>query len=175
MNKNTTAVIFSLIVIFVIGGVVFAVRQTAVESKTLEPFAQCIEESGAKFYGAFWCPHCNQQKALFGRAHRALPYVECSTPDGNNQTEICATENIESYPTWKFTDGTTSNGVTSLAVLAEKTGCVIPVEGEETPVDTNNLEAQTTEIEATSVATPQEVEVSLTEEPQIEGFTPELE
>jgi len=21
--------------------------------------AECLTESGAKFYGAYWCPHCN--------------------------------------------------------------------------------------------------------------------
>jgi len=164
MNKNTTAVIFSLIVILVIGGIVFAVRQTAVESKALEPFAQCVNDSGAKFYGAFWCPHCNQQKALFGRAYKALPYVECSTPDGNSQTEICATENIESYPTWKFADGTTSNGVTSVKDLAERTGCALPSE-----------EATVTETTEVETAESPEIEVKLTEDPKIEAFTPELE
>ena len=48
----------------------------------LETFAQCLGEKRALFYGAFWCPHCQEQKAMFGAAQRRLPYVECSTPDG---------------------------------------------------------------------------------------------
>ncbi len=159
MNKNTIAVIFTLIVILVIGGIISAVRKTAVESKVLEPFAQCLNDSGAKFYGAYWCPHCNQQKSLFGRAHKSLPYVECSTPDGKGQTEVCTEEGIESYPTWKFADGTTSNGVTSLEVLAEKTGCELP--GEEAVVE----EVKVTVAEEVVAEAPTE----------IEPFVPELE
>lgn len=37
---------------------------------------------GAKFYGAFWCSHCYDQKVQFGaQAAELLPYVECF-PDG---------------------------------------------------------------------------------------------
>ena len=89
-------------------------------------FAQCLKNEGAIFYGAFWCPHCKAQKALFGDAESALPYVECSMPDGNNQTEICKTMKIESYPTWEFKNGVRMTGVLSLAELAEKTSCVTP-------------------------------------------------
>jgi hypothetical protein len=179
MNKNTTAVIFGLIVILVVGGIVFAVRQTSVESRALEPFAQCINDSGAKFYGAFWCPHCNQQKSLFGRAYKALPYIECSTPDSNGQTDICIEEEIESYPTWKFADGTSASGVVSLAVLAERTGCELPGEGEELEESTDAVEETTSasvaEVEATPVITSEEIEIDLTQDSKIEAFTPELE
>jgi thiol-disulfide isomerase/thioredoxin len=89
-------------------------------------FAQCLKDEGAIFYGAFWCPHCKSQKALFGDAESQLPYVECSTLDGNSQTQICRTRKIESYPTWEFKNGTRSTGVLSFAELAEKTGCVAP-------------------------------------------------
>lgn len=43
-----------------------------------DQFAQCLEEKGAVFYGAFWCPHCQAQKALFGKSAKKLPYVECA-------------------------------------------------------------------------------------------------
>lgn len=89
--------------------------------------AQCIQNSGAVFYGAFWCSHCRQQKELFGEeGMAALAYVECSTADGKNQTQVCIDKKIESYPTWEFQDGTRTTGVQTLAQLAEKTSCVIP-------------------------------------------------
>jgi thiol-disulfide isomerase/thioredoxin len=89
--------------------------------------AQCIKDSGAIFYGAFWCSHCRQQKDLFGKeAMAALAYVECSTPDGEGQTPICKDKKIESYPTWEFKDGTRTTGVQTLVQLAEKTSCVDP-------------------------------------------------
>lgn len=91
-----------------------------------DTLAQCIADSGATFYGAFWCPHCQDQKRIFGSASQYLPYVECSTPDGNAQTQICIDEEITSYPTWKLADGTVLDGVRQPADLAAATNCAMP-------------------------------------------------
>ncbi|NUM25406.1 MAG: hypothetical protein HUU49_02145 [Candidatus Buchananbacteria bacterium] len=88
----------------------------------LDSFARCISDSGAKFYGAFWCSACNSQKDLFGRSERLLPYVECSSSNGQSQTIVCQQAKIESYPTWEF-NGQRQVGVMSLQALSEKTGC----------------------------------------------------
>lgn len=62
--------------------------------------ADYLTETGAKMYGAYWCPHCATQKRAFGRAAVRLPYVECA-PDGiNAQPEACAAVGVEAYPTW---------------------------------------------------------------------------
>lgn len=92
----------------------------------LDEFAQCLDESGAKFYGAFWCPHCQAQKRLFGRSVERLPYVECSTPDGNAQLQECIDAEVESYPTWEFSDGSRLTGERTLQELAAKTSCELP-------------------------------------------------
>ncbi len=76
-------------------------------------------------YGAFWCPHCQNQKKMFGSAADLLPYVECSTPDGKGQLTICKEKNIEGYPTWEFSDGTRLSGEVPLQTLAAKSGCEI--------------------------------------------------
>ena len=89
-------------------------------------FASCLGEKNATFYGAFWCPHCQNQKALFGKAAGLLPYVECSTPDGRGQLPTCGTQGIQSYPTWIFSDGTRLTGEIPLQTLASKTGCELP-------------------------------------------------
>lgn len=96
-----------------------AERQTA----SLVSLAQCLTEKGAKFYGAFWCSHCQNQKEMFGDASQYLPYIECSAEDGKSQLQICKDNNIASYPTWIFTDNTRETGEVSLEKLAEKTGC----------------------------------------------------
>lgn len=96
-------------------------------SSPVAQFAQCLKDSGATFYGAFWCPHCKTQKALFGDAASLLPYVECSTPDGNRQLQICINKKIEGYPTWEFADGSRLSGEQSFAQLAEKSQCPAPV------------------------------------------------
>lgn len=92
----------------------------------LDTFAQCLSDQGAKFYGAFWCPHCQNQKTLFGKSEKHLPYIECSTPDGQRQLDICIDAGIEGYPTWEFSSGERLSGEIPLEVLAEKTGCVLP-------------------------------------------------
>jgi len=95
-------------------------------ASNLEPFAQCLKDKGATFYGAFWCPHCQKQKAMFGSAVKLLPYVECSTPDGKAQLQACIDKKIDNYPTWEFADGSRLTGEVALTSLAEKTGCSLP-------------------------------------------------
>lgn len=94
----------------------------------LSEFATCIADSGAKFYGAFWCSHCQNQKKAFKEAASLLPYVECSTADGKSQTAVCRDAGITSYPTWVFADGTSMTGEVPFAGLSEGTGCVAPIE-----------------------------------------------
>jgi len=91
-----------------------------------DQFAQCLEEKGITFYGAFWCPHCQDQKRLFGRSKDKLPYVECSMPDQKTQTQVCIDEKITGYPTWVFADGSRVNQVMQLSELAEKSTCELP-------------------------------------------------
>ena len=82
MNKA-----FVIIVILVAVFLVYYVYHQNQPSQ-LDGFAQCITDSGAKFYGAFWCPHCQNEKRLFGSAEKLLPYIECSTPDGQGQLSV---------------------------------------------------------------------------------------
>lgn len=88
-------------------------------------FAQCLKDSGTTFYGAFWCPHCRSQKEMFGAAQKLLPYIECSTLDGNGQLPVCREKGITGYPTWEFPDGSRLSGEQSFATLAEKSGCAL--------------------------------------------------
>lgn len=92
----------------------------------LDTFAQCLTEKKVTFFGAFWCPHCQAQKALFGRSARLLPYTECSTPNSQGQTQICIDKGIKSYPIWEFADGSRLDGEQTLADLAAKTSCELP-------------------------------------------------
>jgi thiol-disulfide isomerase/thioredoxin len=91
-----------------------------------DQFAQCLTDKGAKFYGAFWCPHCQAQKRLFGKSAKLLPYVECSTPDGKGKLAVCKDNGVEGYPTWEFADGTRKTGEVPLAELAITTSCPLP-------------------------------------------------
>lgn len=110
-------------VIILIGGLAFIPNK---KTGNLDAFTQCVSDSGAKFYGAFWCSACQSQKETFNSSKKLLPYVECSTPDGKNQLEICIDEGIEKYPTWVFPDSSILTGVLSLETLSEKTDCELP-------------------------------------------------
>ncbi len=114
-----------ILLVFIGGGIGFMVYSGNQPDK-LDSFASCLKEKKATFFGAFWCPHCQTQKTMFGRSERLLPYVECSTPDGNAQTKICIDNKIKSYPTWEFADGSRETGEVPLQKLAEKTGCELP-------------------------------------------------
>lgn len=119
MKAYTSWILVIVAVAALLGGMVW---YSSMPGK-LDAFAGCVKESGAAFYGAFWCPHCQAQKALFGKSAKLLPYVECSTPDGQGQLQVCKDAKVESYPTWQFADGTRKTGELSLADLAGFTGC----------------------------------------------------
>jgi hypothetical protein len=94
---------------------------------TLDGFAQCLKAKGAKMYGAWWCPHCAEQKEMFGFAFQYVNYVECS-PEGKREplNQVCKQAGIKNFPTWQFPDGSRTDGPQPLAVLGEKTGCKLP-------------------------------------------------
>lgn len=124
--------IFVLVIVLLIVGTLATALTRGVSTGAPTPgkydaFAQCLKDSGAIFYGAFWCPHCQAQKKLFGSSQKFLPYVECSTADGQGQNQICIDKKVTGYPTWEFADGTRPfSGEATFAQLAEKTACVLP-------------------------------------------------
>jgi thiol-disulfide isomerase/thioredoxin len=124
-NKSPNFILWAGIILMVVV-VIFAVSERQPDDGRYDGFASCLSEKGAIFYGAFWCPHCQSQKKLFGSSASKLNYIECSTPDGRAQTPVCIDRSVKSYPTWEFADGSRELGEVSLAKLAEKTGCVLP-------------------------------------------------
>jgi uncharacterized membrane protein/glutaredoxin len=89
------------------------------EDPWVRGLAEHLSKSDAKFYGASWCPHCNDQKKLFGSSTKRIPYVECS-PGGPNapQASVCKEKGIQSYPTW-IINGQRYTGVQQLDTLAQ--------------------------------------------------------
>lgn len=88
----------------------------------LQALAQHLADTDARFYGAFWCPSCREQKALFGGAADALPYVECS-PSGRGGpfTMACLTAGVTNFPTWNIR-GRSYEGVLQPEELAARSG-----------------------------------------------------
>ena len=123
--KKAKTIWITLIVLIVIGGGVYLLAREAKKPGVYDTLAQCITDSGAKFYGAWWCPHCQAQKAMFGKSGKKLPYIECQT-QSRQLTDECIAADIEGYPTWIFADGTRQTGEHTIEALAEKTNCELP-------------------------------------------------
>ena len=92
----------------------------------LSALARHLDQHGAKFYGASWCPHCQEQKAAFGAAGDDLPYVECSPhgPRGPRAT-ACEMADIRNYPTW-VVDGRRHERLLTPEQLARMSGFAWP-------------------------------------------------
>jgi uncharacterized membrane protein len=92
------------------------------EDPRLRALAEHLDAIDARFYGASWCPHCTDQKALFGASADRLPYVECS-PEGPRtpQAPACRDAGIDSYPTW-IIEGERHSGLLRPDELARLSG-----------------------------------------------------
>jgi len=89
----------------------------SVKTDNLDDFAKCLTNKGAVMYGAVWCSHCKDQKAMFGESFKYVNYVECP----ENQA-LCDQKGITGYPTW-IINGMSYPGVQSLETLSNKTDC----------------------------------------------------
>lgn len=92
-------------------------QQTPTEN--LDTFAQCITKKWAVLYGAKTCPHCLEQRKMFGDSVQYVDYVECT-----EEYERCA--DLKWVPVWKFADWSQVEGRQSFSTLAEKTHCTLP-------------------------------------------------
>ena len=90
------------------------------EDPYVRSLAEHLGKSGAKFYGAYWCPVCDRQKVMFGPSAKRLPYVECS-PGGPRtpQAGECVAAGVQSYPTW-IIGGVKSTGLIPMDELARR-------------------------------------------------------
>lgn len=124
--KRTKTITWTLIVIALLISIFTYIQSMPPPAGKYDAFAKCIANTSTTFYGAYWCPHCHNQKTMFGSAAQYLPYVECSLPDQSGQTQVCIDKGVQEYPTWYFPDGSSSTGEVSLDVLSQKTGCPLP-------------------------------------------------
>lgn len=90
-----------------------------------DEFAQCLTQKGVKMYGAYWCPHCNNQKKAFAGSWKHIDYIECSLPNKGGQSTTCQEADIQAYPTWELPDGQRIEGELSMKRLSELSGCTL--------------------------------------------------
>lgn len=88
--------------------------------------ARHLKQIGAKEYVAWWCPHCHEQKQLFGKqAYSEIDHVECDPGGKNPRPDLCQAAKVQSYPTWEI-NGKSYSGVQSLEELAQASGYTGP-------------------------------------------------
>ncbi len=84
--------------------------------------AEYLTVKGVKFYGAYWCSHCKNQKSLFGATAAAkLPYIECAKDGDNSQRQLCKDKVIKMFPTWVI-NGQYVTGTHDLAEIVKLVG-----------------------------------------------------
>ena len=92
-----------------------------------DAFARCLASKNAKMYGLYWCPHCVEQKEMFGASFRNVNYVECAMKDKPGElAPECKAAGVKLFPSWQFGMDPPKEGVLSLYALSDKTGCSLP-------------------------------------------------
>jgi hypothetical protein len=118
------AVTIAALVVVVFAGIYYLA--TRHRPGRLDAFAQCLSSKGVKMYGAYWCPHCEEQKEQFGSSFDYVPYVECGVQGSRAEQPVCVEAKIKNFPTWVFTDGARVEGKLQMTALRDKTGCPLP-------------------------------------------------
>ena len=90
-----------------------------------DSLAECMASKQVKMYGAYWCPHCADQKEILGKSSRFV-YVECGVPGSRAEQEQCIAQGVKLFPTWRFADGALTPGVFTAQELSDRTGCSLP-------------------------------------------------
>lgn len=115
---NFKVILIGLIVTgAIVAGFIYA-AQSKQPARDLTLLAQCLAEKNITMYGAYWCPHCQREKAAFGDAWKLVPYVECT-----QETQKCLDANVKGYPTWIFPNGKRLEGEQGPDKLAQESGC----------------------------------------------------
>ncbi|AKG21996.1 vitamin K epoxide reductase family protein [Calothrix sp. 336/3] len=101
-------------------GVGWEIKSTSGEAEIA--LAKHLTQIGAKEYIAWWCPHCHEQKELFGKeAYKEIRHIECDPRGKNPQPNQCTAAGIEGFPTWQI-NGKLYPNVQSLNKLADISG-----------------------------------------------------
>lgn len=125
-NKNSKikleiALVIVVILIVIFLGWSWQEKRSPYKEGALDNFARCLAAKNFVMYGAYWCPHCQNEKAAFGSSFKYIPYVECT-----KEVQKCLDAKIEGYPTWIIGGEKRLMGEQGLARLSSISGCPLP-------------------------------------------------
>ncbi len=120
MNLSSGGFMKWILGLIIISTIVLTACSTGntVKSGQYDSLATCMTANGATMYGTEWCPHCKNQKEMFGNSFSLIDYVDC-----DRYKNECIGAGVEGYPTWKI-NGSNYAGTQNLYTLAEKSGCL---------------------------------------------------
>ncbi len=119
--KKVIVILVLIGVVFVVTFVVFRLHTSSYIPNKLDAFAKCLTEKGAVMYGTDYCEWCQKQKADFGSAWQFVNYANCVS-----DPQKCTAQNIQSTPTWIFSDGERLIGYQTLENLSKQSSCPLP-------------------------------------------------
>ncbi|MBR9689400.1 MAG: hypothetical protein GOV01_00685 [Candidatus Altiarchaeota archaeon] len=111
VNKGMT-----ILAIILISIILYSVNFNSTPGQ-YDDFAECISDNGAIMYGTDWCPHCKNQKALFGKSFKKVNYVNCDL-----EKQRCLEAGVTGYPTWIIAEHPYI-GTQQLSTLSDATSC----------------------------------------------------
>jgi hypothetical protein len=117
---------FYAVVILLLIGAAYLFNQR--HQHRLDSFARCLNDRGIKMYGAYWCPHCVEQKEKFGASLEFVPYIECGIAGNTRgESQVCKDADIKHFPTWQFPPtGERVERIFELEELRDRSGCTLP-------------------------------------------------
>ncbi len=123
-DSKTKTIIWVVVILIFLGGAFAAGR--FYKNHKYDSFAKCLASKQAKMYGLYWCPHCADQKRLFGTSFEHVPYVECAIRGSKEMAPECKAAGVKLFPSWQFGTEPPKEGVQSLQELSQKSGCSLP-------------------------------------------------
>jgi hypothetical protein len=122
-EKTKNVLIYGVVAILLVGAYIGG---RYYKNRKYDSFAQCLATKQVKMYGLYWCPHCLEQKEMFGASFHFVPYVECAIKGSSEMAPECKAAGLKLFPSWQFGTEPPKEGVLSLEDLSEKTGCSLP-------------------------------------------------
>lgn len=119
-QRNKKIFNWSLVAIVILIAVYALYQFRGSDDGRYNTFAQCLTQKGAIMYGTDWCPHCQEQKRMFGDSFRYVTFINCDV-----NPDACSAAGVEVYPTWVVPTKPTVRGVQQLSTLAEMTQCTL--------------------------------------------------
>lgn len=113
--------------------------------------AKCLADKGVTMYGAYWCPHCANQKKSFGSDFQFVKYQECDDKGQGGNHKACVEAGVQSYPTWFFPGQGNLVGEQQVRDLAKVGNCIEKLPQE----DQDLLKKEDVTVTATDAKTPE--------------------